>query len=140
MNTTYDKLYNDMKKHFTVVDNGCEYTLGEYMLMRANAKKEVSNLPVATQAGAPVLATFVGFVRDKLTVKEPPVKDKTIRAFPLRTSFTTMVSALSICVLVLSCIIANALTGRVAENAPLAAAEAETVEEAEPQEWTAERK
>lgn len=138
MNTTYDKLYTDMKKRFTVVDNGGEYTLGEFMLMRANAKKEVSNLPVATRAGAPVLATFVGFVRDKLTVKEPPAKDKTIRSFPLRTSFTTVISALSICVLVLSCIIANAFTNRVAENAPLVVAEPETVEEV--QEWTAERK
>ena len=41
--STYDRLYENMKQRFTVSENETEYTLGEYMLMRAGAKKAESS-------------------------------------------------------------------------------------------------
>ena len=43
-----------------------------------------------------------GITPDKLTIKEPPIKDKTIRAFPFRTSASALLSAVACCALVLS--------------------------------------
>ena len=36
----YETLYNNMKKRFTVVSGENEYTLGGYMMMKANEKQE----------------------------------------------------------------------------------------------------
>ena len=101
----YDALYENMKTRFTVVNNGSEYTLGEFMLMKA-AKKEAetvaSNLPVATMSkGERTVAQIMTFVSDKLTIKNPPPKDKTIRRFPLRTSMSAFLSAVVTCSFVL---------------------------------------
>lgn len=99
----YDALYENMKNRFTVVSEGSEYTLGEYMLMKASKKENTasSNLPVAVRAGAGkgerAVAVFLSYVNDKLTIKKPPVKDKTIRAFPKRASFSAFLSAAVAC-------------------------------------------
>ena len=42
------------------------------------------------------------YVNEKLTVKAPAVKDKTIRAFPLRASLSAVLSAVVMCGLVLT--------------------------------------
>ena len=112
-NITYNQLYSDMAKCFCVSRGGEEYKLGDYMRMKAQAKtvkeeakseekKSQSNLPilatVKTQAPI-VISSFFSYVNDKLTVKNAPVRDKTIRRFPLRTSITALCSALLICVL-----------------------------------------
>ena len=102
--TAYDKLYMSMKNKFTVTADNCEYSLGEYMSKKANAKAESSNLPVAavkTNHVSTISAIF-SYVNDKLTVKREPVKDKTMRAFPLRTSLAACFSALVACAFIFS--------------------------------------
>lgn len=105
MNTVnaYENLYNNMKNRFTVINESCEYTLGDYMLMKAGKKKEKSNLPaVNNSSNEKAITAFFKYVNDKLTVKAPPVKDKTIRKFPFRTSAAALLSAVVTCTLVLS--------------------------------------
>ena len=105
MNTTnvYEDLYRNMKNSFTVVNNNAEYTLGEYMLMKAGTKKE-SSLPAVrnSNSGDMVVSTFFKYVNEKLTLKNAPVKDKTIRRFPFRTSLAAVFSALIACTLIVS--------------------------------------
>ena len=48
----YENLYENMKNRFTVVNDNCEYTRGEYMLMKAGMKKEASNLPAERTSSA----------------------------------------------------------------------------------------
>ena len=109
----YDKLYNNMKQRFTVSQNDTEYTLGEYMLMRADNKKaETTALPVAVQTavtrGEVAVSNIVSFVDDKLTIKQPPVKDKTIRAFPFRASASAFLTASVACAFLLSFVLIGA--------------------------------
>ena len=104
---TYDKLDENMKQRFTVSADNTEYTIGEYMLMRADAKKtESTALPVAVQTAVTkseiAVSGIVSFVDDKLTIKQPPVKDKTIRAFPFRASASAFLTASVACAFVLS--------------------------------------
>ncbi len=108
----YEKLYMNMKNNFTVVSENLEYTLGEYMLMKAGKKKTQSSiLPVAktshTQNTA--VSTFFRYINEKLTVKTPPVKDKTIRRFPLRTAAAACLSGVIACSLIFSYGSANML-------------------------------
>ena len=98
----YDALYTNLKNQFTVIYNGTECTVGDFMRMKAN-KKSDSSLPIATGARNASIATIVEYVNDKLTVKNAPVKDKTIKRFPLRTSASALLSATAACALVLSC-------------------------------------
>ena len=97
----YDKLYENMKNRLTVVDENSEYTLGEYMTMKADNRKTNSNLPIASRSnsgrGERAVAMLVSYVNDKLTIKEAPVKDKTIRAFPFRASMSALLSAAVAC-------------------------------------------
>ena len=106
---TYDKLYSNMVKKFTVEYNKTDYTLGDYMLMKANAKKNAlvssgNNLP-AVNGKSNAITTVFSYVNDKLTVKEAPIRNKTLRSFPLRTSISAFCSALVVCALVVSCCI-----------------------------------
>lgn len=98
----YDALYTNLKNQFTVIYNGTECTVGDFMLMKANKKSE-SSLPIATGVRNTSIATIVEYVNDKLTVKKAPVKDKTIKSFPFRTSVSALLSATAACALVLSC-------------------------------------
>ena len=108
MNTSnaYDTLYENMKNRFTIIKGNEEYNLGEFMLMKAGKKKEtpVSNLPAVRNdvSTEKAITTFFRYVNDKLTLKEPPIKDKTIKKFPLRTSFASVLSAIVACTLVIS--------------------------------------
>ena len=106
MTNNYDKLYENMKQRFTISCDNSEYTIGEYMLMKAEVKKTDATLPVALRSTATksevAVANFVSFVNDKLTIKEPPVKDKTIKAFPLRASASAFLSAAVACAFVFS--------------------------------------
>ena len=99
---TYEQLYNNMVKKFTVERNNTEYKLGDYMLMKATSKttslvaaQETSNLPVAHVSGKEnAISTVFTYINEKLKIKEAPVRDKTIRTFPLRTSLASLGSAL----------------------------------------------
>lgn len=104
---SYDRLYENMKQRFTVSADNTEYTLGEYMLMRADVKKtENTALPVAVQTAVTksekAVSGLVTFVDDKLTIKQPPVKDKTLRAFPFRASASAFLTASVACAFILS--------------------------------------
>ena len=108
MNTVanpYDSLYNNLKNRFTVVKDGNECTVGDYMLMKAGALSGGSNLPACRTASVQEnsVVAIVNYMNDRLTVKRAPVKDKTIRRFPIRTSFSAMLSAVAACALILSC-------------------------------------
>ena len=102
----YERLYDNMKNRFTVASDNSEYTLGEYMLMKADVKKADAALPVAMRSTATkseiAVASIVSFVSDKLAIKEAPAKDKTIKAFPLRTSASAFLSAAVACAFLLS--------------------------------------
>ena len=106
MNTVnaYEALYTNMKNRFTVVNDNSEYSLGEYMLMKAGKKKETSNLPVAKScaSSSTAITAFFKYVNDKLTVKKPPVKDKIIKRFPFRTSVAALMSAIVACTLIVT--------------------------------------
>lgn len=112
----YDALYTNLKNQFTVIYNGAECTVGDFMLMKANRRSE-SSLPIATTARSTSLSTIVEYVNDKLTVKKAPVKDQTIRSFPFRTSISALLSASAACALVLSCGIFS-LSGANGVNTP----------------------
>ena len=109
---SYDKLYESMKDKFTVVNENTEYTLGDYMLMKAGKKKEDSLLPVLQRSnvgkGERTVAMVVSYVSDKLTIKQPPVKDKTIKAFPFRASASAFLSAVVACTFMLSFVLVGA--------------------------------
>ena len=121
----YDALYTNLKNRFTVIYNGAECTVGDFMLMKANKKAETS-LPIATSSKTTSIATIVEYVNDKLTVKKAPVKDKTMRSFPLRTSISALLSATAACALVLSCGIFS-LSGSNTANAPYTAEKTDSV-------------
>ena len=100
----YDALYTNLKNRFTVIYDGSECTVGEYMLAKANKKQNAaSSLAVrATVSRTSALTTFAKYVNDKLTLKNAPEKNKTMRRFPLRTSASSVFSAVAACALVFS--------------------------------------
>ena len=106
MSNVYEALYSSMKEQFTVIDqeSGAEYTVGDYMLMKAATRQESpatgsASLPVVHRSAGKetAVAQIISYVNDKLTIKTPPVKDKTIRAFPFRTSASAFLSAAVAC-------------------------------------------
>lgn len=111
----YDRLYENMKQRFTISQDSTEYTIGEYMLMKADVKKaENAALPVAVQTAVTksemAVTNIVSFVDDKLTIKQAPVKDKTIKAFPFRASAAAFLTASVACAFVLSFALIGAKT------------------------------
>ena len=125
----YDRLYENMKQRFAVTSGNTQYTLGAYMLLKANEKKNEATLPVAIKASATktqrAVASVVEYVNDKLIIKQAPIPDKTIKAFPLRASASAFLSATVACAFLLSfCLIGMNFV----KNAS-PAAEADTVTE-----------
>ena len=99
----YETLYNNMKTKFTVVNDNSEYTLGEYMSMKANAKSESSNLPaVKNSTQNHSLSSIFSYVNEKLAIKKPPVREKVMKKFPFRTSAAAFLSAIVVCALMFS--------------------------------------
>ena len=102
-NNVYETLYNNMKQRFTVVSGENEYTLGGYMMMKAQEKHQKSTLPATITTNRPMaLQSFVSYVNRKLAVKKAPAPEKTIKAFPLRTALSAACSALVVCTLMFS--------------------------------------
>ena len=100
----YEKLYTSMKENLTVANS--EYTLGEYMLMKAAAKKSEASLPVAMRPSATrserTVAAVCTYIEDKLTVKKAPQSDTVIRSFPIRTAASAFLSAIVVCTFIVS--------------------------------------
>ena len=121
----YDRLYENMKQRFTVATEDNQYTLGEYMLMKAGCQKaeSASSLPIAVKTAVTksemAVSNIVTFVDDKLTIKQAPVKDKTIKSFPLRASASAFFTAAVACAFMLS----FALIGFKALSTPAPASE-----------------
>lgn len=105
---TYDKLYSNMVKNFTVEKDNTDYTLGDYMLMKAQAKRNAMTVASGTSLAisgsrSTSISTVFSYVGEKLKVKKAPVRDKTIRKFPLRASLSALCSATIVCALVVCC-------------------------------------
>ena len=100
----YDALYTNLKNRFTVIHEGKECTVADFMLMKAGKSTAAnSSLPVVKTYERTTLSTIASYVGDKLTVKNPPVKETTIRHFPVKTSVSALLSSVAACALVLSC-------------------------------------
>lgn len=100
----YDTLYTKLKNRLTVIHENREYTVGEYMLAKASNTADSGNLPIVASVNEPKsISSILDFVNEKLTVKTPAKKEKTIRRFPLRTSASALLSAAAACALVVSC-------------------------------------
>ena len=101
----YDALYTNLKNRFTVINNGEECSVADYMLMKAGKAKAASSLPAEIKRGSleTSMSAFVSFMSEKLTVKNPPIKDRTLRRFPVKSAFSAMLSAVAVCALVISC-------------------------------------
>lgn len=101
---SYDTLYNNLKDRFTVVYEGCDCTLGDYMLIKAG-KKQTSESSLPTPAASErsgSISNIVDYVATQLTVKTAPAREKTIRRFPLRSSMSAIFTAVAACALVFS--------------------------------------
>lgn len=119
-----------MKKRFTIVNGENEYTLGSYMMMRAQEKKEKKNLPATVKSAHPMpLQSVLSYVNRKLTVKEAPAPEKTLKAFPFRTAISATCSALLVCTLMFSFGALNGLMPQATHNSGYAVAVEETEEE-----------
>ena len=92
-----------MKKRFTITTGENEYTLGGYMMMKAKQKHEKASVPATVKETRPLpIQTFISYVNRKLTIKEAPAPEKTIKAFPFRTALSATCSALLVCTLMFS--------------------------------------
>lgn len=103
--TAYEGLYENLKNRFTVINGNSECTLGEYMLIKAREASEKASLPVAVNdsvSNRSMLQSVISYVNEKLTIKKAPAKDKTMKAFPFRTSLASLMSALLVCSLVVT--------------------------------------
>ncbi len=116
----YDTLYTNLKNRYTVIYDGSECTVGEYMLKRAghSAPESCAIAPLNSSERHGV-HTLVQYVNEKFSVKMPPKKEKTIRRFPIHTSLSAVLSAVAACALILSCGII-ALAGSFSGVSPLA--------------------
>ena len=98
----YDTLYDSLKDTFTVSVDGCNCTLGDYMLIKAGKRQTASsNLP-AVAAVEDSFSTIVDYVSHKLTVKAAPKRERTLRRFPIRASMSAIYTAAASCALVFS--------------------------------------
>ncbi len=100
----YTSLYTNLKNGFTVIHEGAECTIGEYLLARAGKRSSTTSLPATPSTyERSMIGSLVDYVSDKLTLKRRPAKDSTMKSFPLRTSFSALLSSVAACALVLSC-------------------------------------
>ena len=100
----YDTLYNNLKDRFTVVYEGCDCTLGDYMLIKAGKNQtSASALPTTvSNERSTSITDIVDYVAAQLTVKSAPAREKTMRRFPLRSSMSAIFTAAAACALVFS--------------------------------------
>jgi hypothetical protein len=94
----YEKLYADTKAAFTIVKNDKQYSLGEYMRMKAGAK--AASAEKKHNAGVEIASNSFSNIKSKFSSKAS--KTKTMKKFPLRTAASALLSAVIVCSLVLS--------------------------------------
>ena len=100
----YNTLYENMKKSFTVSNDGAQYSLGAFMRMKAHEASGESMLPAAFEKkhNSSALVAVRRFVSEKLAVKAAPAPEKTLRSFPRRTSLAACVCAFALCTVLFS--------------------------------------
>ena len=121
----YDALYNNLKNRFTVIHCGKECTVGDYMRMKSGTECTRS-LPSVRKIEDRSITAVINYVNDKLTMKKAPVKDRTMRRFPIRTSFSATLSAVAACAIIM---FTGVIAAKVTENSLLPSANTPTVEE-----------
>ena len=100
---SYDTLYDNLRNKFTVVYEGCECTLGDYMLIKAGKRQAPGTaMPTPSVGKAGAITDIVDYVATQFTVKNAPAREKTIKRFPLRSSLSAMFTAAAACALVFS--------------------------------------
>jgi len=100
----YASLYTNLKNSYTVIHEGAECTFAEYLLAKAGKRSTTASLPATKPTyERTMIGSLVDYVSDKLTLKDRPAKDSTIKSFPVRTSFSALLSSVAACALVLSC-------------------------------------
>lgn len=102
---SYDKLYNNMKQRFSVSIEDEKYTLGEYILMKADGRRAEDALPVAANTAEvvknePEVANFVSYVTNKLQTK--PAKERSMKKFPFRATASAFLTAAVACAFIFS--------------------------------------
>ena len=116
-NCPYEALYKSLENRLTLIDSGKEFNTYEYMMRKSGTVS--SNLPVARAEVDHAIVAVVNYVNNRLTVKKAPIKEKTIKRFPLRTSFSALLSAVAACALIVSCCI-YAIAGTSDNSIPVA--------------------
>ena len=115
----YNTLYENMKRSFTVTNEGAQYSLGAFMRMKASQAAGESLLP-ATIERKPATTALVNvrrFITEKLAVKTAPAPEKTLRSFPLRTSLAACLCAFALCTVLFSgAIIGSGVLGATASQ------------------------
>lgn len=120
----YDTLYTNLKNRFTVIHSGKECTIGDYMRLKSGSLSS-SNLPIQRKTEDRSIGSVINYVNEKLTMKTAPVKDKAMRRFPIRTSFSATLSAVAACAIIM---FTGVISAKIAENAALDAAKTPAVE------------
>ena len=103
--------------------------------MKAKEKQAKAALPATITTHRPMaLQSVFSYINRKLTVKEAPAPEKTIKAFPLRTALSAACSALLVCTLMFSFGALNGLMPSLGnESGYIALAQEESPEETEEQ-------
>lgn len=127
----YNTLYENMKRSFTVNQDGAQYSLGAFMRMKAHEASGESFLPatIEKKRETSALVAIRNFVSEKLAVKSAPTPEKTLRSFPLRTSLAACVCAFALCTILFSGAIIGSGVLRATTNGESYVAEVDYTEE-----------
>ena len=100
----YNTLYENMKKSFTVTNDGAQYSLGAFMRMKAHEQSGETLLPTTIEKKheTSALVAVRKFVKEKLAVTTTPSPEKTLKSFPLRTSLAACLCAFALCTVLFS--------------------------------------
>ena len=100
----YNTLFENMKRSFTVNNDGAQYSLGAFMRMKAHEASGETLLPATIEKkhDTSALVAVRRFVSEKLAVKAAPAPEKTLKSFPLRTSLAACLCAFAFCTVLFS--------------------------------------
>lgn len=90
----YEKLYANTKSAFTIIKNDKQYSLGEYMRMKAGNKNQAAEKKHSTDVS--IVSNSFSNIKEKLANNKPAKK------FPLRSAASALLSALIVSSLAIS--------------------------------------
>ena len=120
----YEKLYNNMKNTFTVVKNNNEYTLGQYMSLKAEGATNDSQAYSGKTESKGTVSAFFSYVNEKMSKKENSRTQST--RMPFRS-----IAASCLCTLVIIALVCSVGMFKISKSDSTAPAIAESVEETE---------